>query len=66
MLETVNQGFKSATERLRGIRELTDENIADSIADVRRSLLEADVDFQVVKDFLERVKQRPHARRLHV
>jgi signal recognition particle subunit SRP54 len=58
VLETVNQGFKSATERLRGIRELTDENIADSIADVRRSLLEADVDFQVAKDFLARVKER--------
>ncbi|MCH7866646.1 MAG: signal recognition particle protein [Myxococcales bacterium] len=58
MLETVSQGFKTATERLRGIRELSDENIADSLADVRRSLLEADVDFQVAKDFLERVKQR--------
>ena len=58
MLETVSQGFKSATERLRGIRELSDENIAESLSDVRRSLLEADVDFQVVKDFLARVKQR--------
>ena len=58
MLETVSQGFKSATERLRGIRELSDENIAESLSDVRRSLLEADVDFQVVKDFLARVNQR--------
>jgi signal recognition particle subunit SRP54 len=58
LLETVTEGFRSATERLRGIRELSEESIADSLADVRRSLLEADVDFQVVKDFLERVKQR--------
>ena len=45
MLETVTEGFKNATERLRGIQELTEDNIAASIADVRRSLLEADVDF---------------------
>jgi signal recognition particle subunit SRP54 len=58
VLEIVSEGFKSATERLRGIRELSEESIADSLADVRRSLLEADVDFQVVKGFLNRVKQR--------
>ena len=58
MLETVTKGFKSATERLEGIRELTEENIADSLADVRRSLLEADVDFKIAKDFLARVSER--------
>ncbi|MCS5619088.1 MAG: signal recognition particle receptor subunit alpha, partial [Myxococcota bacterium] len=58
MLETVTEGFKNATERLRGIQELTEDNIADSIADVRRSLLEADVDFKVAKDFLLTVSER--------
>jgi signal recognition particle subunit SRP54 len=58
VLETVTQGFKTATERLRGVRQLDESNIADSLRDVRMSLLEADVDFAVVKDFLERVKQR--------
>ncbi|MCP5042825.1 MAG: signal recognition particle protein [bacterium] len=58
MLETVTEGFKSATEKLRGVRELTEENIADSLADVRRSLLEADVDFKVAKEFLNTVKER--------
>ena len=58
MLETVTQGFKSATERLRGVRSLDDENIAEALREVRASLLEADVDFQVVKDFLARVKER--------
>lgn len=58
MLETVTQGFKAATERLRGVRELSEENIADSLADVRRSLLEADVDFKVAKDFLAKVSER--------
>ncbi len=58
MLETVSQGFKSATERLRGLRELDESNIDEALRDVRMSLLEADVDFVVVKDFLARVKQR--------
>ena len=58
MLETVTEGFKSATERLRGVRELSDSNIDEALRDVRRSLLEADVDFQVVKKFLASVKER--------
>lgn len=58
MLETVSQGFQSATERLRGVRALDEDNIAEALRDVRSSLLEADVDFQVTVDFLARVKQR--------
>jgi signal recognition particle subunit SRP54 len=58
VLETVSQGFKSATERLKGVRELSETNIDEAIRDVRMSLLEADVDFAVVKGFLARVKER--------
>ncbi len=58
MLETITEGFKSATERLQGIRELDEENIEESLGDVRRSLLEADVDFKVAKAFLNTVKER--------
>ena len=58
MLETVSQGFQSASERLRGVRELHESNIDEALGNVRMSLLEADVDFSVVKDFLARVKAR--------
>nr|MCS5635337.1 signal recognition particle protein Srp54 [Myxococcota bacterium] len=58
MLETVSQGFQSATKRLRGVRELHESNIDEALGNVRMSLLEADVDFSVVKDFLARVKAR--------
>lgn len=58
MLETISQGFKSATDRLRGVRELHASNVDEALRDVRMSLLEADVDFGVVKDFLARVKDR--------
>jgi signal recognition particle subunit SRP54 len=58
MLEVLTKGFKNAHERLSGVRELTEQNVDEALRDVRMSLLEADVDFQVVKDFLGRVKER--------
>ena len=58
MLETLTQGFTAARDRLAGVREITEENIDEALRDVRMSLLEADVDFAVVKDFLARVKER--------
>ena len=58
MLETLTRGFTAAREKLGGTRELTEANVDASLRDVRMSLLEADVDFTVVKDFLARVKQR--------
>ena len=58
MLETVTQGFKNATERLRGVRALDEESIEEALRDVRMSLLEADVDLKVTRSFLARVKER--------
>ena len=58
MLENITKGFKTATERFRGVRQLSEENVDEALRDVRMSLLEADVDFEVVKDFLAKVKQR--------
>jgi len=58
MLETLTRGFSAARERLAGVRELSEENIDGALRDVRMSLLEADVDFTVVRDFLARVKER--------
>jgi signal recognition particle subunit SRP54 len=58
MLETLTQGFTAARERLSGVRELAEDNVAEALRDVRMSLLEADVDLSVVRDFLERVKER--------
>ena len=57
MLETLTKGFEAARERLSGVRALSEENVGEALRDVRMSLLEADVDLGVVRDFLERVKQ---------
>src|SRR5512145_213953 len=58
MLETLSAGFKRARERLTGVTTLSDANLDEALGDVRRSLLEADVDYGVVKDFLERVRAK--------
>jgi signal recognition particle subunit SRP54 len=58
MLETISRGFRNAKARLTGVTELTEDNIEDALREVRMSLLEADVEFKVVRTFLERVKEK--------
>ena len=58
MLETLSKGFEAARERLQGVQKLSDDNVEEALRDVRMSLLEADVDLDVVKGFLGRVKER--------
>ena len=57
--------FENLTERLTGIfnrlsskGRLTDKDIDEALSMVRRSLLEADVNFRVARDFVARVKER--------
>lgn len=58
MLETISKGFKEARLKLQGRATITEENISDALRDIRMSLLEADVDVGVAKNFLARVKEK--------
>jgi signal recognition particle subunit SRP54 len=58
MLETVAKGFKAARDRLRGRVEITAEAVDEALRDIRVSLLEADVAFDVVKRFVARVREK--------
>ncbi|MCE2390874.1 MAG: signal recognition particle protein Srp54 [Proteobacteria bacterium] len=58
MLETLTRGFRQARHKLGGVAELDERNVAGALSEVRRSLLEADVDLEIVRGFLERVTQR--------
>jgi signal recognition particle subunit SRP54 len=58
MFETLTKGFRAARQRLSGQTELTADNIDQALRDVRLSLLEADVEFNVVKRFLATVKEK--------
>src|SRR5712664_1713827 len=58
MLETVTQGFRAAKNRLAGKTEISPELVDESLRDIRVSLLEADVAFEVVKKFVARVREK--------
>lgn len=58
MLELLTEKFSRALGRLRDTRKLTEKQVNDILRDVRTALIEADVDYQVVKNFLKRVRER--------
>ena len=58
MFETISKGFRDISQRMRGVRELNESNIDDALRAIRASLLEADVNYHVVKRFLNSVKER--------
>ena len=58
MFETISKGFRDLSNRMRGIRELNESNIDEALRAIRASLLEADVNYHVVKRFLNSVKER--------
>jgi signal recognition particle subunit SRP54 len=57
MFDALTRGFRAARQKLTGLAELSEDNIDQALRDVRRSLLEADVELGVVKTFLARVKE---------
>ncbi len=57
MLEQLSQNLESIFKRLRGHGKLTESNISEALREVRRALLEADVNYRVVKEFIARVKE---------
>ena len=66
MLETLAKGFRAARQRLTGVAELNDDVIDEALRDVRLSLLEGDVEFRVVKRFLERVKEQARGKQVEL
>jgi signal recognition particle subunit SRP54 len=55
MFENLTERLEGVFKRLRGHGTLTEENIAEAMREVRTALLEADVNLQVVKDFIASV-----------
>ena len=58
MFDALQQGLTSAFKTLSGKARLTEANMRDGLRLVQQSLLEADVSFQVVKDFMARVTEQ--------
>jgi signal recognition particle subunit SRP54 len=58
MFETLQDSLMSAIKTLRGRGRLTESNMREGLEQVRQSLLEADVSFPVVKDFIARISEQ--------
>ena len=58
MLDALSEKFEGILKRLRGHGVLSEENITEALKEVRLALLEADVNFKVVKGFLDRVREK--------
>jgi signal recognition particle subunit SRP54 len=56
MFEALADRLESAWKKLKGQDKISESNIQDALREVRRALLEADVNFQIVKDFVEDVR----------
>src|SRR6476660_10142751 len=58
MFDTLSSKLQNAFRNLRGLGKISEDNVNDSLREVRLALLDADVNFKVVRDFIERVKTK--------
>ena len=58
MFESLSTKLQNAFRNLRGLGKISEDNVTEALRDVRMALLEADVNFKVARDFIERVKAK--------
>ena len=58
MFEYLGDRLTNAIKNIRGLGTITEENINDAMREIRMALLEADVNYQVVKEFVAKVKEK--------
>lgn len=58
MLGMLTEKMQGLVKKLTGTKKLTDSNISDAVSEVRMALLEADVNYSVVKTLVQRVKEK--------
>src|SRR5438067_13194011 len=58
MFDSLSSKLEKAFKNLRGLGKISEDNVSDALREVRLALLEADVNFKVARDFIERVKAK--------
>src|SRR4029077_9296659 len=58
MFDSLSSKLQNAFRNLRGLGKISEGNVGDALREVRLALLEADVNFKVARDFIERVKTK--------
>jgi signal recognition particle subunit SRP54 len=57
MFQNLSEKLESAFKNLKGQARITDLNIANTVKDIRRALVDADVNYKIAKEFTDRVKE---------
>lgn len=60
MFDSLSEKLEKVFKNLRGQGKLTEDNVRESVKEVRRALLEADVNFKVVKEFIGAVEAKAY------
>jgi len=58
MFENLGERLQNAVHKMKGYGKITEENISDILREIRLALLEADVNYKVVKEFISNVKEK--------
>ncbi len=58
MFEQISEKFEGIFRRLGGQARISDENISDAVGEVRRALLEGDVNYKVARQFTEEIRKK--------
>lgn len=58
MFNSLSEKLESAFKNLKGEARINDLNIANTVKDIRRALIDADVNFKIAKEFTDRVKEK--------
>ena len=58
MFDSLSGKLQNAFKNLRGLGKISEENVGEALREVRMALLEADVNFKVARDFIDRVRNK--------
>src|SRR5881628_3585428 len=58
MFDSLSGKLQNVFRNLRGLGKISESNVSDSLREVRLALLDADVNFKVARDFIERIKAK--------
>jgi signal recognition particle subunit SRP54 len=58
MFQNLSEKLESAFKNIKGQGRITDLNIANTIKDIRRALVDADVNYKIAKEFTDRIKEK--------
>ena len=58
MFQSLADSLDKTFRNLRGVGKISESNVSDALREIRLALLEADVEFSVARDFINRIKDK--------